>query len=674
MALGLERGFKMRCTRWSVLFLGVAAACLCLLAATRLTPSGAQHQGRGLARASDTRAIGTASVEVLDTEFREARGAPYAVNPRILVVTGVQPPGNLRAPKDRPKRPRSDYPPPEPAPEPPASPPALPPAAPGTPTMLACLSGDMKDVITFSFGDGGPVSEFVLHRAATSDGEYSQVATAPADASSFAHEVTEASYAYYRVSARGPGGQSAPSAAMRNDAVAISGSVGAEGRTLASSNGEVVLSVSAGAFAETTEVGVREVACSPIDAPLALSGIYDITPDGPLRAPATLAIRYELDVTHFEVRAAVLEAAVFKTLDSQTGIWVQDASNVSPEGDYLVGTLTHFSEWHAAHISPHGTNETTYCSDGAICHNLAAYPDSATRISARSSQVCFNCHGAASASEPAHGADGPNVQAQFYACPGQTRPAGSTVHPVITGAYSGSGNSGMYCVFCHDPHADPALSPGLLKVRDAATGTYIQGGGGIAPGNSFCWACHGTVNNKLANFWVNGYWARTDGDHKTGWTSTAGDYHGARSGTGKGGALAGGLSRGTSLQCTACHSSHGSPSVYLIPQTIGTVSIPTVTGGTNIAPMCAACHVGSVAQLHSGLLYCTYCHYYGTNSEHMWGGANPWPPIEVYMTDCLACHRHGGSWTHVSGGTVDCWTGSDCHGNEADIPFYERTF
>ena len=464
--------------------------------------------------------------------------------------------GSSKAPKDKPKPPKGEDPedppvdpedPPADPEDPPADPedppvdPEDPPATPGVPGVIACASGDMKDVVTFELGDGGPVTFVSLLRATAADGPYSIVATAAPEAGAVIYPVTETGSAYYALQATGPGGDSLPSDCVDNGHVLMSELVTPEGRVLASSNGEVVLSLPPGAFTAPTTVSVTEVSASPTGGLMSLSGVYEITPSGSLGAPASLSVRYTLSITHFQVVQTLLNAAELMTYDAAAGSWVAGASGVTADGTYLTGWLDHFSYWTGAVLEPHGTNETTYCSDGGICHDLTTYAGSSVQYATRDSQVCYNCHGNTAAGLPAAGATGPNVQEQFYQCTGQTRPGGSTIHPVASGD--------LYCTICHDPHADPAASPALLRSWNPLTGTYVQGGSGLGPGDDFCWTCHGPISNKRVNYYVPNYWANTGGDRKTGYTTSAHAQQTTYS----------------SVTCTMCHSEHGAAANGLIP-------------------------------------------------------------------------------------------------------------
>ena len=297
-------------------------------------------------------------------------------------------------PKDKAKPPKSD--PPVDPPDDPVDPPVDPdpPAvAPGAPTLTACTSGDMADVVAFDPApEGGPVAAFSLLRAATSDGTYSVVATAGPEARSFVYPVAECGTACYAVSAEGPGGTSSPSASAQNARVFIAGEVLPEGRTFRSSNGEVALALAPGSYAGTTTVTIEELAGTPTGPFVALAGIYDIEPSGSLGAPATLSIAYTLDVEQAQIVSTLLRAAGLMTYDTATASWVRVA-DARLDGSYLSGELTHFSPYTEGTYQPHGTSglAVNYCDD--VCHDLQSPTNADIRLDARDAQVCYFCHG-----------------------------------------------------------------------------------------------------------------------------------------------------------------------------------------------------------------------------------------------------------------------------------------
>jgi len=149
------------------------------------------------------------------------------------------------------------------------------------------------------------------------------------------------------------------------------------------------------------------------------------------------------------------------------------------------------------------------------------------------------------------------------------------------------------------------------------------------------------------------------------WSAGGADFHGAGSGTGLGSAIASPYVRGQSaINCGACHESHGNANVYHFPTIINGVSGISVPGVTaaSAAVVCAACHVTAggttyslVDEYHKG---CVQCH----RSEH-----GQWSFVG---TDCLSCHKHGGTWDHQCnyGTNYADW---DCH---CGVPGPYKTF
>lgn len=445
-------------------------------------------------------------VSALDKDTRSASKpkqktvAPpvHSVDPPVVPPADPKDPP-VDPPAD-PKDPPVDHPtdPKDPPVDPPADPedPPAPPAAPGVVAGVTCISADMADVVTFDApASGGSVTSFALLRASSAEGSFGQVATATAESRTFRYSVEETSTAVYAVVAIGPGGQGPRSVLVDNAVVSIATDVTSDGGILRSSNGEVMLALAPGTFTSPTMVTIDEVAGAPTGGILSLAGVYRIEPSGALQAPATLSVAYTLAVTHHQVSAALLKAASLMTYDEATGQWVSGASGIRAEAGYVTGTLNHFSEWFVGTIQPHGTSPESvdYCS--GVCHDLATSVGSTLRYAARDSQVCYNCHGNPDLAGAPLGASGENVQSSFSGVSIVSK------HPVATG--------GLYCTACHNPHADPAASPGLLRAYDAISGKAVT------TGTAYCWTCHGTVSNRTINALVPGYFIRTGGNKKT---------------------------------------------------------------------------------------------------------------------------------------------------------------
>jgi len=484
------------------------------------------------------------------------------------------------------------------------------------------VSSDMADIVAFEVPDGAVRARVYLHEGDDS----SVIANLEAGAGSAILPVTETGYRTYSVEFTVKGRKTQRTATARNDHVQMSSVVGTQGATLASSNGEVVLTLPAGAFESTTTVSVTEREEGvPSAGILRLAGVYDITPSGPLGAPATLKIAYDLHVEQFQIAARLLAAAGIMTLDEAAGEWVAGASDttLTAEG-YLQGRLTHFSYWTGATIQPHGTNPSTtdYCT--GVCHDLSAGGD--LRLDARDSTVCYFCHGNTLSTDGPAGASGPNIQGAFYECEGQSAPAGSSTHPV--------GPGDLYCTSCHNPHADPVASPGLLRSYDAITGKAVTSGA------AYCWTCHGVAKNRKVDALVPGYWTRTDGDKKT---YLAGTPHASIPST-----------SGGSVGCLGCHGSHSSASGALLKT--GQINGKTVSG--NDVTLCLACHDAAVGAYAGQDVFSGTPH--ATVSESTVASTTR-PGSDAAAGDCQNCHDpHGTPYADylVTVGSQLC---RDCH-------------
>jgi predicted CXXCH cytochrome family protein len=435
--------------------------------------------------------------------------------------------------------------------------PPVPAVLPGAAASVACVSGDMVDIVSFEPpAQGGAVTSFALLRATSADGPFREVATAAADADGFRYSVDETAAALYTVVARGPGGEGPRSEVVDNDRVSIAAGVSALGATLRSSNGEVVLVLAPGSFDSTTTVTIDEVAGSPTGGIISLAGIYRIEPSGELDAPATLSVAYTLAVTHHQVSAALLKAACLMTYDQAADRWVPGASDVHAEAGYVTGTLGHFSEWVPGTIQPHGTNPESvdYCS--GVCHDLETSAGSTLRYAARDSQVCYNCHGNPDLAAPPVGASGANVQNSF------TGASIVSKHPVATG--------GLYCTACHNPHADPVATPGLLRAYDAVTGKAVTAGA------AFCWTCHGTVASRTVNTLVPGYFTRTGGNKKTAFNGAHNAVSSNTTRLDSSEELARGFLASTQVQADGTVTIAQTP--IELPKTAAVIPIPAITG------------------------------------------------------------------------------------------------
>jgi len=341
-----------------------------------------------------------------------------------------------------------------------------------------------------------------------------------------------------------------------------------------------------------------------------------------------LSVAFDLAVTHFQVSDTLLRAAGLFTYED--GAWISGADDIVARGGYITGSVENFSAWTPGSPSPHGTNAeaSDYCS--GVCHDLSTYPGSSVRYDTRDPQVCYNCHGSADAGDPPRSGEGANVQAEFFDVAGQSMPAMSSRHPVADG--------GFYCTLCHDPHATSSDSPGLLRAWDPATGGYVQGGSGATPGNGYCWTCHGPSSNRRVNYYVNGYYSRTGGDHKT---LLEGTPHASIPTT------------GSTIACLACHASHGSATSLLVK--VGEVEGAPVTG--NDQSLCIACHASASGGGYSGGVAYGMTKHSSVPVSSV--AATGRPTSDSMAGSCQNCHDpHGGV-----GGQYLRASGSDlCHG------------
>jgi hypothetical protein len=146
------------------------------------------------------------------------------------------------------------------------------------------------------------------------------------------------------------------------------------------------------------------------------------------------------------------------------------------------------------------------------------------------------------------------------------------------------------------------------------------------------------------------------------WTSTfnGADLHGDKAGTGFGGGIRSGYSRGSmGLSCGACHESHGNDNDYHIASQVNGVNV-TITNGNSYKSLCAACHTGSVDDWHRPCLNC-----------HAWGdghGDGPNSPEVVTQigypnasSDCSLCHSHGSRTSVGSDGNIGLQDGCSEH-------------
>ena len=196
------------------------------------------------------------------------------------------------------------------------------------------------------------------------------------------------------------------------------------------------------------------------------------------------------------------------------------------------------------------------------------------------------------------------------------------------------------CQSCHDTtlhtsgHVRVDVGSGVLDATATGDRTAL---------NPICLGCHSGTGRTIAD---------QTPPAIPGWTSAAGDFHGARVGTGFGGTLAAPYRIGQGpLACTECHDAHASPEAFLLAGQAGglpvTAPVPIDRAGVGAEALCGNCHLGN---RHAGCMT-TSCH-----------GSDPAPAGKP----CFFCHGHEGivnfvfpSWdAHPNYGANYC---SHCH-------------
>jgi hypothetical protein len=485
----------------------------------------------------------------------------------------------------------------------------------------------MSDTLTFEPpASGGPVEAIIILRADAPEGPYVRVASLELGTGSFVHPVSATGRAYYSAYATGPGGVGAANGPVSNEHVSMASSVPTEGHTLRASNGEIALTIPPGAYSEMTTVTVEEIAPSASGPFISLAGVYEIGPSGPLGAPATLAIAYELRVTQPQIVDVLLGAAGIATLDSATANWVRVADS-HLDGEYLVGQLNHFSPYTEQTYQPHGTSGLAISFCSGVCHDLSDSSNAEIRYDARNRQVCYFCHGQEPYTAGPAGATGSNIEAEFFEVFEQPQPTVKTMHPV---------DAGLNCSNCHDPHKDPYANPDLLRSYDAITGKPVTGG------NAFCWTCHGTTRNRRISFSIQtinplrDYYLNSGGDHRTGYVLSAHSM----------------VSTPSGISCLGCHSEHGAPRGKLLNARLS-ASTSAAEAATDrdagaYAQACLQCHDGG-AQLVEGAANIKQYVTYGAADTGILAGAGHRVksdggdlPVDAPLP-CTSCHGPHGS-------------------------------
>ncbi|MDI6901387.1 MAG: hypothetical protein QMC79_06820 [Anaerosomatales bacterium] len=190
-----------------------------------------------------------------------------------------------------------------------------------------------------------------------------------------------------------------------------------------------------------------------------------------------------------------------------------------------------------------------------------------------------------------------------------------------------------------------------IRSQQMATDTTVADEVNSVP-DSFCLKCHDGSAPEGVTF--------PAGLTNVGaaWMSTSGDFHGAASGTGYGtGSLKPPYIRGQApIDCAVCHDTHGSASIFHVPEVVNGQAVAPVSGSEQIAQFCRACHNGTSYEWHDTGSGC-WCHYvdkyetsYHADAFNLNDGM-----------DCLMCHGHGKVTSHPG---VDC---EDCHGGTTQM-------
>ena len=484
------------------------------------------------------------------------------------------------------------------------------------PAGLTVTAGDMTDSLRWFPVRSTTLAGYRIERAADASGPWSLLSTRTS-ATLFSSRVPSARLWYYRVFAVSRSGAlGAPSSAISNETLALSAVVGSRGATLRASNGALSLTLPRGTFARSTRVSVRPASAPGAPSLVRVTPAYDFYASAALKLPAKVTIRYRIPVSHFQVANTVARGVDWMCYDAAASKWTPVATLVDTTAGTITASMPHFSWWTGAYTQPHGTTptKTDYC--GTVCHNLAISPLPASgAIAITDSQVCYYCHGNAVAATTGAGSNGANIQAQLYACSGQTLPAGSSAHPArLPGT-----TTGLKCTSCHDPHADPVKSPKLLRAFDAVTGRAIASANGTTPGSAYCWACHGARKNAAVDAAVSGYWTRT-GNKKINLLATPHDLMTTPDGKG----------------CSACHTGHASTTGSLVRTTIAGTTV-TNTGRS----LCDACHAAAAGTYPGEAVFAATGH--GKTSGLTGQALARWPGRSSGTAgDCANCHDpHG---------------------------------
>jgi predicted CXXCH cytochrome family protein len=203
----------------------------------------------------------------------------------------------------------------------------------------------------------------------------------------------------------------------------------------------------------------------------------------------------------------------------------------------------------------------------------------------------------------------------------------------------------------HVAAAEQASCAGCHDLSQHMGGTVLLTGGMVPGTEAMCLRCHSGTGGSLAG---------GPGPLLVGWQDLAGDWHGARAGTGSGGTLQAPFARGAAaLPCGSCHDEHASSNAFLFASSVNGSVVASDTidrAGVGAEVLCASCHAG---ERHA---WCISCHAGRVL------GPDPMPA----GSPCFYCHGHEGIVNFVppsdyqhdgsEGDGPRCW---HCHSNWA---------
>jgi predicted CXXCH cytochrome family protein len=229
------------------------------------------------------------------------------------------------------------------------------------------------------------------------------------------------------------------------------------------------------------------------------------------------------------------------------------------------------------------------------------------------------------------------------ACHSQVAPAGVAYRSAHAVAQVDPAANRAACQSCHDTtqhtRGHVRIDMGDGTVADASVADPVQL-------NGLCQGCHDGTGRTISD---------QTPPVLPGWTSSTGDFHGSRAGTGFGGTLLAPFQVGQGpLACTGCHDPHASANAFLFAANVNGAPVPTPSslyisrGGVGAEALCMNCHQGN---RHAGCMTAD-CH----------GSVDPAPAGKP----CFFCHGHEGmvnfalpTWDNHPNGTGSyCW---HCH-------------